>query len=463
MSDNSRRKFIKQLGSTAALIGAGSLSGLAADPAKQYIIQPAKHNISPNDKIRIAGIGMGIMGFGDVSTALKVPGVELVAVADLYDGHLEKAKTVYGNHIFTTRDYREILERKDVDAVIIATPDHWHDTQAIAAMEKGKAVYCEKPMVQQIEEGHKVIATQKRTKMVLQVGSQRVSSIALAEARKRYLAGDIGQLNMVEAKMDRHSALGAWQYSIPPDASPKTIDFDTFLKDTAKLPFDPVRFFRWRNYKAYGTGVPGDLFVHLITGLHFITGSKGPERIFASGNLVQWKDGRDVPDVMVAVFDYPATKEHPAFQMTLRVNFADGSGGGEYTRLIGTEGVLEMGWNDFKLKQHKVPKAPGYGGWDTYNTFTKAQQEEFAKQYNAKYSAADQAEHKPEESVYKAPAGYDDRYDHFVNFFESIRNGKPVVEDATFGLRAAGPALAVNESYFKKKVINWDPENMRII
>jgi hypothetical protein len=194
-----------------------------------------------------------------------------------------------------------------------------------------------------------------------------------------------------------------------------------------------------------------------------MTGSKGPERIFASGNLVQWKDGRDVPDVMVAVFDYPATKEHPAFQMTLRVNFADGSGGGEYTRLIGTEGVLEMGWNDFKLKQHKVPKAPGYGGWDTYNTFTKAQQEEFVKQYNARYSAADQAEHKPEESVYKAPAGYDDRYDHFVNFFESIRNGKPVVEDATFGLRAAGPALAVNESYFKKTVINWDPENMRII
>ena len=125
----------------------------------------------------------------------------------------------------------------------------------------------EKPMVQQIEEGHKVIATQQRTKKVLQVGSQRVSSIALAEARKRYLAGDIGQLNLVEAKIDRHSALGAWQYSIPPDASPKTIDFDTFLKDTPKVPFDPVRFFRWRNYKDYGTGVPGDLFVHLITTL----------------------------------------------------------------------------------------------------------------------------------------------------------------------------------------------------
>lgn len=461
MSDNSRRKFIKQLGSAAALMGAGPLGSLAATPEKAYLLQADKP-VSSNDKIRIAGIGMGIMGFGDVSCALKVPGVELVAVADLYTGHLEKAKSVYGQHIFTTRDYREVLERKDVDAVIIATPDHWHDTQAIAAMEKGKHVYCEKPMVQQIEEGHAVIETQRRTGKVLQVGSQRVSSVALAEARKRYLAGDIGQLNLVEAKIDRHSALGAWQYSIPPDASPKTIDFDAFLKDTPKVPFDPVRFFRWRNYQAYGTGVPGDLFVHLITGLHFMIGSKGPERIFSSGNLVQWKDGRDVPDLMTAIFDYPETKEHAAFQMTLRVNFADGGGGSEFTRLIGTEGVLELGWNDFKIKQHKLPVAPGYGGWDTYNTFTKAQQEEFVKQYNAKYSAADR-EVKTEESAFRAPAGYDDRYDHFVNFFESIRSGKPVVEDATFGLRAAGPALAVNESYFKKKVINWDAEKMRIV
>lgn len=461
MSNNSRRKFLRQLGGTAALFGAGSLGAFAADPTKQYILEPARR-VSANDKIRIAGIGMGIMGFGDVNTALKVPGVELVAVADLYDGHLEKAKAVYGNHLFTTRDYREILERKDIDAVIIATPDHWHDTQSIAAMEKGKAVYCEKPMVQHIDEGHKVIAAQKRTGAVFQVGSQRVSSVALAEARKRYLAGDIGQLNLVEAKIDRHSALGAWQYSIPPDASPRSIDFDTFLKDTAKMPFDPVRFFRWRNYRAYGTGVPGDLFVHLITGLHYMIGSKGPSNIYASGNLVQWKDGRDVPDVMVAIFDYPATNEHPAFQMTLRVNFADGGGGGEFTRLIGTEGVLEMGWNDFKVKQHKLSSAPGYGGWDTYNTFTKHQQEQFVKEYNARYPATERVDAKTTEAAYRAPAGYDDRYDHFVNFFDAIRSKKPVVEDATFGLRAAGPALAANESYFSKKVIHWDNENMKI-
>lgn len=460
MTDHSRRKFLRNLGGTAALLGAGSLAAMGKEHV--HILHPGK-KISSNDKIRIGCVGMGIMGFGDVETALKVPGVEFVAAADLYEGHLARVKEVYGNNIFTTRDYRELLNRKDIDAIIVATPDHWHDTISIEAMEKGKAVYCEKPMVQQIEEGHKVIATQQRTKAVFQVGSQRVSSIALAEARKRYQAGEIGQLNIVEARMDRHSALGAWQYSIPPDASPETVDFDTFLKDTAKVPFDPVRFFRWRNYRAYGTGIPGDLFVHLISGLHFITGSFGPERVYASGNLVQWKDGRDVPDVVVAIFDYAETKEHPAFQMTLRVNFADGSGGGEYTRLVGTDGVMELGWDDFKIKKHKLSEAPGYGGWDTFNTFTKATQEEFVRKYEAKYTPAQRKQAQVSESAYAAPKGYDSRLDHFINFFEAMRNGKPVVEDASFGLRAAGPALLTNESYFSRKMINWDPVKMKIV
>ena len=175
MTNQSRRTFLRNLGGTAALLG--PLSSFA--------------RISANDKIRIGCIGMGIQGFADVRDSLSVPGVELAGVADLYTGHLDKVKEVYGKNIFTTRDYRELLERKDIDAVIVATPDFWHDTISIAAMEKGKAVYCEKPMVQQISEGHQVIATQAKTKAVFQVGSQRVSSVGLAEARKRYLKGCI--------------------------------------------------------------------------------------------------------------------------------------------------------------------------------------------------------------------------------------------------------------------------------
>ncbi len=463
MSDHkshSRRAFIRKLGGTTALV-AGATTAFGANSFKEEILQQPKR-FSPNDKIRIAGIGMGIMGFGDVKTALQVPGTELVAVCDLYDGRLTRSKEIFGKSVFTTRDYQQILNRKDIDAVIVATTDHWHDQISIDAMNKGKAVYCEKPMVHQIAEGHAVIAAQQKTKKPLQVGSQRISSLTHAKAREFYRAGAIGELNMVEAVMDRSDANGAWQYSIPPDASPKTIDWDRFIGDAPKVPFDPVRFFRWRNYRDYGTGVPGDLFVHLITGLHYIVDSKGPIRIFSSGQLAFWKDGRDVPDVVVAIFDYPKTETHPAFQMTLRVNFVDGGGGGSHTRMIGSEGVMELGWSDVKLKRNKISTTPTYGGWDSFETFPEAVQKEFVRNYQTKYGMEMPKRTAPREEVYKEPQGFNDRYEHFVNFFDAVRTGKPVIEDPAFGLRAAGPALASNMSYFEKKIINWDPENMKV-
>jgi len=457
---SSRRKFIRQLGGTAGLLTASSLSALGEE---QWQIIRADKKISSADNIKIAGIGMGIIGHYDMDTALKVPGVELVAVCDLYDGRLQRCKEKYGNHIYTTRDYREILERKDVDAVIVAVPDFWHDHISIAALKKGKNVYCEKPMVQKVEDGAAVIKAEKESGKVFQVGSQGVSSVALAEAKKLIKSGAIGEVNMIEAINDRYSAMGAWEYSIPTDASPQTVDWDKYLGDTAKRPFDASRFFRWRNYKEYGTGVAGDLFVHLISAVHYAMDSNGPNRIFAAGQLSMWKDGRDVPDVMAAIMDYPKTANYAGFQMALRVNFADGSGGGGRTRITGTEGVLELQGNKFTMKNAKLAKAPGYGGYDSYGTFSAAEQKAFAEWYDKKYTEAERTAPKPTEQKFAAPDAYDDRYDHFVNFFESIRTGKKVVEDATFGLRAAGPAVLANLSYEKSKVIHWNPDTMKIV
>jgi predicted dehydrogenase len=458
----SRRHFLKTLGGTSALLA----SGLYSSESNAQIIQliPEKHQIkkvNPNDKIRIATIGMGIIGHYDTKSALASGEAELAAVADLYDGRLIRAKEVFGSQIFTTRDYREILERKDIDAVLICTPDHWHSRIAIEALNKGKHVYCEKPMVHKAEQGHPVIAAHKKSGKVMQIGSQRTSSVAFSEAKKLYDTGAIGQLNSVVASYNRHSSLGAWQYSIPPDASSKTIDFDKFLGNAPKVPFDATRFFRWRNYRDYGTGVPGDLFVHLITGLHFITGSLGPSRIFASGQLSYWKDGRDVPDIVSAVLEYPKTDKHPAFQAVLQVNFVDGAGGGSSTKIVGSEGVIELGWNDFILKKSTLPKAPGFGGYDSLFTFPQATQDLFVKEYDSKYPESDRKTEKIPDVIFKAPDGYDDRNDHFHNFFDAIRNNKPVVQDPAFGLRAAGPCLAVNESVFQQKIITWDPVNMK--
>jgi predicted dehydrogenase len=413
----------------------------------------AAQNVSPNDRVRIALIGAGGQGSGDTRNALSVGGVELAAVADIYDGRLKRAREVWGEQVFTTRDYREVLARKDVDAVFVATPDHWHSAIAIDAMNAGKDVYCEKPMVQQLSQGAQMIEAQKRTGRIVQVGSQRVSSIVYAKAKEMLSSGAIGELNMVEAWVDRNSAIGAWQYSIPPDASPANIDWDRFLGQAPKVPFEPVRLFRWRNYRDYGTGVPGDLFVHLISGLHFVTGALGPNRVYATGALRFWKDGRDVPDVMIALYDYPS------FNVMLRVNFVDGATETSGLRFIGSEGIMTV---ENGVTLSKVPRElePGY----TIDTFPKAQQEQFLKEYRQKYPVRPKVNtgQMSAEEKFVPPKGYTDAFDHHRNFIAAVRSRKPVVEDAVFGFRAAGPALLSNISYFDQKVCLWDAQAMKL-
>ena len=435
-----RRHFLQS--GTAAVLAAKAVSG----------------QTSPNNRIQIALIGAGGMGTGDAESSLAQPGVEIVAASDVYEGRLVRAKERWGNQVFTARDYREVLARPDVDAVIVATPDHWHAQISIDAMNQGKDVYVEKPMVQKIEDGRRLAEVQKKTGRILQVGSQRVSSIVYEKAKDLLKQGVIGKVNMVEAWWDRNSAIGAWQYSLPPDASPQTIDWDRFLGSAPKRPFEPVRLFRWRNYRDYGTGVAGDLFVHLFSGMHYIIGALGPSTVFATGGLRFWKDGRDVPDVMLGLYEYPETVNHPAFNLALRVNFVSGAGETSGFRFVGNEGILTVG-NGVTVAKQPPQSEPGY----TIDTFPKKVQEEFLKQYRDKYppqrATADAIRPKAEEQ-YLPPRGYNDHLDHHRVFIDAVRSRKPVIEDAVFGLRAAGPALLSNTSYFEQRVVHWDPATL---
>ncbi len=395
---------------------------------------------------------------GDTKYALTVPGVELAAVCDVYDGRRTRAREVYGEQIFTTRDYREVLARRDVDAVIIATPDHWHSTISIAAMEAGKDVYCEKPMVQTVGEGQAVVAAQEKTGRIFQVGSQYVTSLVYQKARDLIAAGAIGSINLVEAWLDRNTAMGAWQYSIPPDASPTTVDWDRFLGRAPRRPFDAMRMFRWRNYQDYGTGVAGDLFVHLLSGLHVATGSVGPERILATGGLRYWNDGRDVPDVMLAMLDYPRQKAHPEFTMALRVNLKSGVPEEQFGfRFMGSDGVITTSMSSLRLEKAPPEREPGY----SVGTFPQAVQTEFMRQYREKYAATSKAAAKIEPELFTPPQGYDAHRDHHRVFYEAVRARKRPVEDAVFGFRAAGPALLANVSCYEKRVCKWDAAAMR--
>jgi predicted dehydrogenase len=456
----SRRHFIQQMSGTAlALAAAGNGFAFARSSAKNgYTVK-----YSPNDKIRLATIGMGIMGHHDTDTALKVPGVELVAVADLYTGRLERAKEAYGKNIQVTQNFQELINRKDIDAVIVATADLWHARISIEALKAGKAVYCEKPMVHRIDEGLDVIDAWKKSKKTMQIGSQRVSSIAVQKAGEAISSGAIGELSMVVANFDRQSATGAWEYTMPTDASATTVDWKRYIEGMKDEPYDPKKFFWWRNYREFGTGVAGDLFVHLVSGINVITRSKGPNKIYASGQIAYWNDGRNVPDVMAGIMDYPKTAEHPAFQVMLRVDFISGNSESGGTQFIGSEGVLTLQDNGYTIRHHKMSKAPGIGGWDALETYPKQMQDELLKAYNAKWPAADQQDQTAPDTVFSAPAGYDEHLEHFTHFFDGVRNGTPVVEDPEFGFRAAAPCLAANDSYFENKIIHWDPESMKLV
>jgi predicted dehydrogenase len=402
------------------------------------------------------------MGNSNTRSALKVPGVKLMAACDLYSGRLERAKEVYGKDLFVTNDYRKVLDRKDIDAVIIATCDQWHARISKEALQKGKHVYCEKPMVHYIDEGLGVIEAQKASNKTMQIGSQRVSSLVYAKAHELYKSGEIGKLNMVNAIYDRQDALGAWEYTMPTDESPETVDWDRYIEGMKKIPYDPKKFFWWRNYREFGTGVAGDLFVHLLSGTHVITDSKGPEKIYASGELAYWKDGRNVPDIMTGIMSYPETPEHPAFQLTLQVNFVSGTGGSQMIRFTGDEGTINIDGNGLTVHHSIMSEAPGIGGWDALETYPEAMQKTLLEQYNKKWTPEQQKRKTKPDIIYKEPENFDEDVEHHLVFFDSVRTGKPVVEDAVFGFRAAAPCLACNDSYFKRKIIHWDPVNMKV-
>jgi predicted dehydrogenase len=408
-----------------------------------------------NDHIQIALIGAGGQGQGDTSTAIQVPGVKVVAVADCYKGRLEHCKEIWGADLFTTRDYHEVLSRTDIDAVIVATPDHWHKQAAVDAMKAGKDVYCEKPMIHLYADGPEMIETARSTGRILQIGSQRVSSIVYAKAKDLLAAGAIGRLNMVTARWDRNSSIGAWNYTVPPDASTETCDWPRFLGTAPQIPFSAEQFFQWRKWKAYGSGVAGDLFVHLFSGTHFITGSHGPTRGMATGGLRFWNDGRDVPDVMLGLFDY-----REGFNLSLHVNFVDGGEETEGLIFTGSEGTMEIAGNSVSVNRVPREKDPGL----SIGTFTEATQKTIREEYARKYPRT-HPEGAPATGYEKfvAPAGYSDSYDHFKNFFTSVRTRKAPVEDAVFGYRAAGAALLSNLSIDRRAIVGWDPDAMKLL
>src|ERR1700688_2756554 len=431
-------------------IGAGSVAAGAA--VKITVLEPtalwgAGRAVGASDRIRFASIGTGTRGCELLAASLAVPGVECVAVCDLYDSRHEAALEALKKRGPATRSYKQILDRKDVDAVIVAVPDHQHRRIVIDACAAGKDVYIEKPMSHTVEDGFAMVDAVRKNNRIMQVGSQRVSSIVYEKARELYASGALGDVFFIEGSSDRNSPSGAWVYPIPPDANEQTIDWNEFLVGAPKRPFDAARFFRWRCFSDYGEGLAGDLFVHLLSGIYFISGTKEvPQRAQSSGGLFRLKDGLDFPDLIETLYDYPK------FRIVLRCNL--NNAGGEPIKFHGTKGTMEIIGQTLTFTPQDVTPKP-----ETYST--KGWPERLRKEYLAQW-AAEAPPPRPldykvvEAEIFTAPEGYSDVSAHEANFFNAVRTRKPAVENEEFGNHAAIGCHLANYAYFKNTIATWD-------
>lgn len=306
MTTPSRRQFIQASAASAAIA-----AGTRTANAKSKTPPPA-------EKMRIGFIGPGGRGFSaHVKTLTKLASegepIELVAVCDVYSENVdraarhieEKLKKAPAKYV----DYRDMLEKEDLDAVCIGTPDHWHHRQTIDALNKGLHVYCEKPMTKTVEEAVDVYRTWKKSGKVMQVGVQSTSLPLWGKVNDMLNEGKLGKVLMYQTEFFRNSAMGQWRYyRLDPKMTPKSINWKLWLGSEEGLAeheeFDREKFAQWRRFWPYGSGMFTDLFVHRTTSMLKATGLRFPGRVVGAGGLYMEYDGRHVPDVATVVADF---------------------------------------------------------------------------------------------------------------------------------------------------------------
>jgi len=449
----SRREFLEK---TTLVASAASLA-VGAKKARAQL----NNGVQPSPaRVGVAFIGVGIRGTILYKSSLPIAGVEPVAVCDIYQGHLDCAKENLGGNIFTTMDYQEVLARSDVDAVVLAVPDHWHKRTFIESLQAGKHVYQEKPMTHRWEDGEEFIQAEKKYKKVVQIGSQYLSMACVDKAKDIINSGRLGQITMIEARFHRNSSTGAWYYPIPPDASEKTIDWKRFIGDSKWYDFDPKRLFQWRLFWDYSGGLPTDLFVHLVGAVHDLMGVRAPEKVVAFGDIYRWdKEGggyRDVPDQMEAMAFYP----DKGFNLKL-TSTANNSHPGPSVVLYGTKGTME--YNGGSLKYYYEPRRENY----TYPTdsWTRETVKEFAAIMKLDKNLSPLVQPPPRAGApleYSAEGGEGTTTAHLRNFYDAVRGQGKAIEPAGFGHHAALVGHMCNISYKTGKIVHYNKKTKKV-
>ncbi len=443
----SRRAFLqKSAGTTGALMAANTIL-----LKRERIPYASEMATPPSDKIRFGIIGVGMQGSGLLATSVSLPGVECVAACDLWDGRQTLAKEIAGAKIKTTRKYQELLDDQSIDCIIAAVPDHWHKQVLVDTVGAGKDIYCEKPMSHSPAEGIEMVNAAKKSGRIVQIGSQRVSSVICAKAKELLASGIIGDMTLIEGTYGRNDPNGAWVYPLPDDLSTETLDWVSWQGTVPQRPFDPKLFARWRCWKEYGTGVAGDLLVHLVSGMNFMMGwNEPPLRAASFGAILRFPDGRNMPDVQPTLYQYG---KYPVY---MRLNL--GCEMPETYRFQGSKGYLEV-------TETVLTYSPQTGEDSSTSyyaaSFPRTMRDSYEKKWHEEHDPAPGKEPLLDGFTYRGDS-WDDLRPHLWNYFQAVRTRKAVTEDVVFGHNAALACHMANQSYFRGTQVSWDAASGQI-
>lgn len=435
---SNRREFLKSISAAPA--------GLAAS-APAMLAQGRK----PGETLGVAVIGAGTRGIYLLEEVQKCPNVEVRWIADLYDANMKRAVAACKNaKVQTTKEWEKAATAKDVDAVIIATPDFWHARMTVGAAEAGKDVYVEKGLCRTLEEAKAIRKAIKDRRLVLQLGHHQNSDPTYIKAREIYESGKLGKVTLARTYIDRTSQFPEWQFytayninQTPADANEKTIDWNRFIQNAPERPFDVERFFRWRCFWEYGTGIAGDLMSHQWDGVNCIMNIGIPEAVMTQGGLYFWKQDRTVPDQWHVSFEYPKRDLSVQFGCTFHNRHQ-----GTNTYILGRDGSIEVGGSHCRFYEAE---------WKPESM------QKMAQARRAAIAAGLDAEAATLPPSYVFKPGDLQVTSHMRDWVDCIRSRQVPRCGIDRAFEEAVVIVMSVESYFKERKVKWDPVNEVIV
>jgi len=437
--DVSRRDFLKaSTRGAAGLVAAGTLGAPTLLSA-----------MSPNEVVGVGLIGIGVRGYQHLHRVVDIKNVQVRGISEIYDYHMNRGvKDAKNPKVKKYRDYRKMLEDRDIDAVIISTPDHWHAQMVIDAAAAGKDIYCEKGLCRTLDEAKAMVKAVKTNKRVFQLGHQGRSNPAYYKAREIVDSGMLGKVTLIRCSHFRNSKEPQWRwyssysnFKVPTDATPETIDWVKFLGNAPWQPFNIRRYFHWRCYWDYGTGIAGDLQSHGMDAINTIMQMGIPHSAMTSGGVYYWKDDRETPDTWNVVFDYPERDLAITYQSEFQSSYFSKNG----YEFFGKEASMVVSRG---VEVYAEEPSEKYAG-----AVEKARKE--AERKNKPYQAP---------LLYKATrADLNPMTDHMQNFIDCVRSGDVPRCNIDLAFQEAVTIVMAVKSYFEKRKVFWDPEREEIV